>query len=224
MKNHAIIVAGGTGNRMRSDIPKQFMLLNGKPVIQYSMEAFHLFDPALQIILVIHPGYLEYWDQLCLEHKISVPHKVIPGGETRFDSVKNGLQLIDDGLVAIHDAARPLISSDFISQLFSEAGKYGSALPGIPLYDTIREIEGNTSQQLDRSVLRAIQTPQVFKVSELKQAYTQPYQPFYTDDASVMQSAGFDLHLIEGRAENIKITQPQDIAIAEVLMSFVSCG
>ena len=209
---------------MRSDIPKQFMLLNGKPVIQYSMEAFHLFDPVLQIILVIHPGYLEYWDQLCKEYKISIPHKIVPGGETRFDSVKNGLQLIDDGLVAIHDAARPLVSADFISQLFSDAGKFGSAMPGIPLYDTIRIIEDNTSRQLDRTVLRAMQTPQVFKVSELKQAYTQPYQSLYTDDASVMQSAGFDLHLMEGRSENIKITQPQDIAIAEVLMKNVSHG
>ncbi|MEI8046551.1 MAG: 2-C-methyl-D-erythritol 4-phosphate cytidylyltransferase [Bacteroidota bacterium] len=222
MKNHAIIVAGGTGNRMQGDIPKQFMLLNGKPVIQYSMEAFHLFDPALEIILVIHPGYLEYWDQLCIEYKISIPHKVVPGSETRFDSVKNGLQQIEDGLVAIHDAARPLISADFIGRIFSEAGKYGSAMPGIPLYDTIRIIEGNTSRQLDRTVLRAMQTPQVFKVSELKQVYKLPYQAFYTDDASVMQSAGFDLHLMEGRAENIKITQPKDFAVAEALMKYVN--
>jgi 2-C-methyl-D-erythritol 4-phosphate cytidylyltransferase len=219
MNKYAIIVAGGTGSRMHGEIPKQFMLLCGKPVILYSMETFHAYDPSINIILVIHPDYLPLWEQQCTEFKISVPFHVVAGGETRFDSVKNGLTLLDDeGFVAVHDAARPVIDAGFISKIYSEAEKYGSAMPGVALNDTIRKINGDTSHQLDRSSLRAMQTPQVFKVSELKRAYMQSYRPAYTDDASVMQSAGFPLHLTEGKPENIKITNPLDILFAEILM------
>ena len=206
---------------MKGDVPKQFMLLNGKPVIQYSIEAFHSFDPSMQIVLVIHPDFLLFWGKLCREFHSSVPFKVVNGGETRFDSVKNGLETIaDEGFVAIHDAARPVISADFIANLFAKAAMYGSAIPGIALNDTIRIIEGDASRQLDRTFLRAMQTPQVFKISELKRAYTQPYLPSFTDDASVMQSAGFPLHLIDGKPDNIKITHAHDIAIAETMLKF----
>lgn len=219
MKKYAIIVAGGIGNRMKGEIPKQFMLLSGKPVLAYSIEAFRAYDPSLEIILVIHPDYLVFWEHLCDELKISVPFRVVAGGEKRFDSVKNGLKSIrEDGLLAIHDAARPVISPAFIGQIFLQAAINGSAMPGAVLNDTIRIIEGDASRQLDRTFLRAMQTPQVFRVSELKMAYEQPFQPLFTDDASVMQSAGFSLHLTEGRPENIKITYPQDIALAEVLL------
>ncbi len=219
MGKYAIIVAGGTGTRMKGEVPKQFMLLNGKPVILYSIEAFNACDTAVQIILVVHPDYLNYCKQLCEEFKIPGPLKIVAGGETRFDSVKNGLKFIDaDGLVAIHDAARPVITAEFISSLFSEAEKYGSAIPGIPLNDTIRVIEGDTSRQIDRTFLRAMQTPQVYKITELKKAYEQPFLPFFTDDASVMQSAGFHLHLTEGSALNIKITNPEDIILAETFL------
>ena len=221
MKKYAIIVAGGTGTRMKGDVPKQFMMLNGKPIVQYSIEAFYSFDPSIEIILVIHPDFRKYWQKLCLDYKISIPHTVVTGGKTRFDSVKNGLNIIEeDGFVAIHDAARPMINADFIGHLFSQAETHGSALPGVALNDTIRMIDGDTSHQLDRAFLRAIQTPQVFIVSELKRAYTQTYQPVFTDDASVMQAAGFPLHLTVGRHENIKITHDQDIALAEVLLKF----
>jgi len=225
MKKYAIIVAGGTGTRMKGDVPKQFMLLNGKPIIQFSMEAFYAFDPLIQIIIVVHPDFMSYWEKLCFEHKISIPHKVVEGGKTRFDSVKNGLKLIDDdGLVAIHDAARPLINTGFIEYLFTEAETYGSAIPGLTLTDTIRSIDGDTSHHLDRTFLRAIQTPQLFKISELKRAYEQPFQPLFTDDASVMQAAGFPIHLSEGRPGNIKITHSQDIAVAEGLLKFLNLG
>ncbi len=219
MKNYAIIVAGGTGSRMKGDIPKQFVLLNGKPVIVYSIEAFNNYDPDLQILLVIHPDYIEYWNKLSVQYKFSVPYKVVNGGETRFASVKNGLDSIEtDGFVAIHDAARPLIDAGFIKQLFEQASVYGSAVPGIALNDTIRILENNTSRQLDRMLLRAMQTPQVFKVTELKYAYLQAFQALFTDDASVMQSAGFQLHLTDGRLENIKITIQKDFAFAELMM------
>ena len=219
MKKYAIIVAGGTGSRMKGDIPKQFMLLKGKPVIQYSLEAFYHCDPAVSLIIAIHPDYVNFWDRLCQEHKIDIPHQVARGGKTRFDSVKNGLSLIgDDGLVAVHDAARPVIDAAFIQELYLTAEKQGSAIPAVHLTDTIRAIEGDSSRQLDRSFLRAIQTPQVFRVTELKRAFEQPFQPLFTDDASVMQSAGFKVHLTEGKPGNIKITHQQDIALAEVLM------
>ena len=218
MRNFAIIVAGGTGNRMKTIIPKQFLLLQGKPIIQFSVEAFYQFNPQIEIIIAIHPDYFQIWEQLDLFCHLPMAHQVVAGGETRFQSVKNGLRLIkEDGLVAIHDAARPLIHAGFIENLFSEAQTYGSALPCIAVNETIRMILGNSSQQLDRNLLRAMQTPQVFKVSELKQAYIQEFQNVFTDDATVMQAAGYDLHLCEGLHKNIKITHPEDIKIAEML-------
>jgi 2-C-methyl-D-erythritol 4-phosphate cytidylyltransferase len=223
MKNYAIIVAGGTGSRMKGEVPKQFMLLNGKPVILYSLEAFYAFDPSVEIILIIHPDYLPLWTQLVIEFRISIPIKVAEGGQTRFDSVKNGLKLIEDaGFVAIHDAARPVINADFLRNLFLAASTYGSAIPVVPVTDTIRIIDGDTSHQQDRTFLRAIQTPQVFKISELQRAYMQPYEPNFTDDGSVMESAGFPVHLEESSRGNIKITHMEDIAVAEVLMKFLT--
>ncbi len=219
IKKYAIIVAGGTGTRMSGEVPKQFMLLSGKPVILHSIEAFYSYDPLLKLILVIHPEYFSYWEQLCGEFGISIPFQLAPGDTTRFGSVKNGLELTDDeGFVAIHDAARPLVDADFIGKLFLEAEKFGSAVPGITLNDTIRQLDGDTSRQLDRSLLRAVQTPQVFRVNELKRAYAQPFQPIFTDDASVMQSAGFPLHIVEGSRDNMKITHPTDIPLAEILL------
>jgi len=219
MNKYAIIVAGGTGTRMQGEIPKQFILLGGKPVILYSIEAFLKHDPSVQIILVIHPDYFLLWKQLTGEYKISAPLKVVAGGKTRFDSVKNGLNLIqDDGWVAVHDAARPVITAYFIGNLFSAASTSGSAIPVVPLHDTIRVITGDTSHQAERTFLRAVQTPQVFRVSELQRAYTQPYQSNFTDDGSVMEAAGFPVHLAEGRRGNIKITYLEDIAVAEVLI------
>jgi len=221
MHKYAIIVAGGTGTRMKGEVPKQFMLLNGKPVIQYSIEAFYACDPAIQIILIIHPDYIASWEQLAREFKISIPLQLAAGGKTRFDSVKNGLKLIrEEGFVAIHDAARPLINAGFIEKIFSDALTNGSAIPALPLTDTIRVIDGDVTHPADRTFLRAIQTPQIFKVSELQRAYTQRFQPNFTDDGSVMEAAGFSIHLCEGKQENIKITHLHDFALAEVLMNF----
>lgn len=220
MNKYAIIVAGGIATRMQGEIPKQFMLINGKPAIQFSIDAFLEFDPATKIILVLHQNYLSYWEQQSKHFNINNPMVVVGGGETRFDSVKNGLELIEtDGFVAIHDAARPVINHDFIGMLFSEAETFGSAIPGVVLKDTIRMIDGDTSHTLDRTILRAMQTPQVFRISELKRAYTQPFQCLFTDDAAVMQSAGFPIHVTSGRHENIKITYPEDVILATALIN-----
>lgn len=219
MKKYAIIVAGGTGTRMQGDIPKQFMPVAGKPVMLYSIEAFYTYDSTIDIILAVHTDYIDFWKTLCEKYKISIPFRIAEGGATRFDSVKNALQIINnDGYVAIHDAARPMITADFVQYLFSEAEKNGSSLPGIALNETIRMMDGDSSFQIDRSRLRAMQTPQVFKYEELKQAYTQSYNPLFTDDAAVMQSAGFQLHLCEGLTSNIKITNPTDLILAETFL------
>jgi len=219
MKRYAIIVAGGTGSRMKGDVPKQFMLLDRTPIIQYSIEAFHEFDPEMVIILAIHSEYIEMWEKLIVRYAIDIPCTIVKGGETRFDSVKNGLELITNtGFVAVHDAARPLVTLEFIAKQYAEAEQYGSALPGTLVTDTIRMIDGASSKQLDRTRLLAIQTPQVFKTDELIQAYTQEYNSIFTDDASVMEAAGYSLHITEGLKANFKITHPEDIAIAEVLL------
>lgn len=220
MKNYAIIVAGGTGTRMKGELPKQFLLLKNKPVILHSTEAFAEFDPLLEIILVIHPDYLEYWERLCNEYKVPGHVKVAPGGKTRFESVKNGIALIEaDGWVAVHDAARPLITREFVEELFNEASIKGSAVPGIAINDTVRMLDGKGSVQLDRTLLRAMQTPQVYRVSEIKKAFTQPFQPGFTDEASVMQAAGFTPNIVPGLPTNLKITRPEDLALAEYLLN-----
>jgi 2-C-methyl-D-erythritol 4-phosphate cytidylyltransferase len=220
MNKYAIIVAGGSGARMQAEAPKQFMLLNKKPVILYSIEAFYNYSSEIKLILVLHPDYIRIWDKICVDLRVNIPHHVVLGGSTRFQSVKNGLSAIDsEGLVAIHDAARPLINTSFVEKLFVEAEKFGSSIPGIAVNDTIRQFDGEASFQLDRSTLRAMQTPQVFKISELQTAYRQTYTELFTDDASVMQAAGMPLHFSDGLPANIKITFLQDITIAEALKS-----
>lgn len=225
MKKYSIIVAGGTGSRMKGTVPKQLLYLAGKPVILHSIETFYTSDPDIEIVVVLHPDYISAWNQIVVDFGVNIPHTIVPGGETRFDSVKNGLNTIEnDGFVAVHDAARPLIDAGFVSVLFSTAEKFGSAIPGIIINDTIRVVEGDSSQQLDRTFLRAIQTPQVFRVSELQKAYTQPFKPFFTDDASVMQSAGLPIHITGGLNRNIKITHPEDIMLAEALLKISDSG
>lgn len=216
----AIIVAGGSGTRMEADFPKQFMLLNNKPVLLFSIEAFYNYCNEIKIILVLHRDYLRYWEKVCVDFGVTIPVQVVMGGTTRFQSVKNGLSAIDsEGLVAIHDAARPLINPSFVEKLFKEAEQSGSSVPGVAVIDTIRQLDGKTSFQLERNDLRAMQTPQVFKISELQSAYKQDYTEFFTDDASVMQLAGYTLNITEGLPINLKITYPHDIILAEAILA-----
>ena len=212
-KKYVIITAGGIGTRMKANLPKQFLLLDGKPVLMRTIEAFFNYDPQLAIIITLPADYREYWQTLQQEYHFAVPHTVVAGGATRFESVKNALSVISagDALVGVHDAVRPLITSTFINDLYEAAETYGNAVPAIVPVETVRLIENNTSTLYDRNKVRLIQTPQVFKVNQLKEAYAQPYQDRFTDDASVVEAMGNTIHLTEGLKENIKITTTSDL-------------
>ena len=218
MQKYAIVVAGGSGTRMKSELPKQFIKLAGKPILMHTLEAFHFDD--IQIILVLPESQIPYWKELVDEHQFKIPHNIIAGGEQRFHSVKNGLSSIkaDDGLVAIHDGVRPLIKRQIISESFEQAKRAGNAIASIQLKDSIRSITPHANQQEDRTNFRLIQTPQTFKIQLIKRAFEQEYTPSFTDDASVLEQAGHSINLIEGDYKNIKITTPEDLLVAETLL------
>ena len=217
----AIIVAGGAGLRMQADVPKQFLEMCGKPVLIHSIMAFANACDGIRIIVVLPSAQIENWQKLCGRYGFSLPHDIAEGGDTRFQSVKNGLSLLSgEGLVAIHDGVRPLASRQTITDCFREAAVYGCAVPALPVTDSVRELSGATSRMLDRSALRLIQTPQVFDVTLLKKAYKQEYSLSFTDDASVFEKAGHAIHLTEGNVENIKITTRSDLLVAETLKKY----
>ena len=215
----AIIVAGGSGSRMQADVPKQFMELCGKPVLMHSISVFSNACKDIRILVVLPALQMEYWQELCSRHGFTMPHLIAEGGATRFHSVKNGLSLLpDEGLVAIHDGVRPLTSRQTITDCFREAASSGCAVPVMPLNDSVREVSEQTSRMLDRSSLRLVQTPQVFDIALLKKAYEQEYTSAFTDDASVFEKAGYTIRLTAGNVENIKITTPNDLIVAEALL------
>ena len=219
-KKTVIIVAGGSGLRMGAEVPKQFLLLAGKPVLMHTITQFFFFDSSISIVLVLPEAYLHRWQQLCEEYQFAVPHCVVVGGETRFQSVKNALSnLPSTELIAVHDGVRPLVSQNVIARCFAVATQYGSAVPAIPVVDSLRRKEENTTCNISRENLFAVQTPQVFCADWLLQAYEKPYNSTYTDDASVVEAAGFSIQLTEGNRENNKITTLLDLQIAEFLLS-----
>lgn len=213
-KFFAIIVAGGSGSRMKSDIPKQFLLLNGKPILQHTIERFLEVVPASQLILVLPSGDWSIWETLCNEHNFHPPIQTVNGGATRFQSVRNGLQAIgaSEGLVAVHDGVRPFISPEIIQASFETAVRTGSAVTCVPVKDSVRVVGADgISQAVDRRQYRLVQTPQTFQLTAFRQAFKTEEQVFFTDCASVMEYAGFPITLIEGSYENIKITTPEDL-------------
>ncbi|MGZ3752104.1 MAG: 2-C-methyl-D-erythritol 4-phosphate cytidylyltransferase [Mucilaginibacter sp.] len=220
MNHYAIIVAGGSGTRMHSAVPKQFLLLNGIPVLMHTINVFHQSNAQPRIIVVLHSDSHQYWTDLCTEHNFTIPHQLASGGETRFHSVKNGISLVedDDAIVAIHDAVRPLVTKEIIDEAFDCAEQYGNAIVAIKSRDSVRQIKNNRSQSLNRDEIYLIQTPQTFQAAQLKKAYLQPYQESFTDDASVVEQTGVNINLVGGSYQNIKITFPEDIAIAEFLL------
>ncbi len=221
-KNYAIIVAGGSGTRMGSAIPKQFLLLNGKPVLMHTIEAFHNCVAQPHILLVLHADFHTYWHQLCADHNFTIPHQLIKGGETRFHSVKNGLDTITydtDAVVAVQDAVRPLTDKEIIDASFTYAFEHGNAIAAVKSRDSIRQLQNGHSVSLLRDDIYLIQTPQTFGLEQLKKAYEHGYDAIFTDDASVVERSGIAINLIEGNYKNIKITFPEDIAIAEAILN-----
>ena len=221
--DHIIIVAGGKGTRMGGDLPKQFLPVGGKPVLMRTIERFHDYDPALHIIVVLPCDQQDYWRQLCAQHDFSVAHDIADGGATRFESSRNGLALVPDdeeGVVGFHDGVRPFVSADTIDRCFETAREEYAALPVMPVTDTLRFTGGSSAgRNVPRSDYRIVQTPQVFDISLAKQAFRQPYRDTFTDDASVVESLGCQVCMVEGNRENIKLTTPFDLQLADFIIS-----
>lgn len=217
MDKYAVVVAGGSGLRMGAAIPKQFLLLKGKPVLMHTLLKF---SDCKQIVLVLPEAQVAYWNELCNQYQFTLPHAIVHGGNERFFSVLNGLNALpDEGLVAIHDGVRPCITEQIIFNSFNEAEKYGNAIVGVPSKDSVRMVDDGKSIAVDRSKYYLIQTPQTFNLALLKKAYEQTvYQPTFTDDASVFESAGHHIHLVKGEYTNIKITTPEDLPLAELFL------
>jgi 2-C-methyl-D-erythritol 4-phosphate cytidylyltransferase len=223
MNLYALIVAGGSGTRMGTEIPKQFLELEGKPVLMHTIERFMMFDASVKLIVVLPESQLGYWKELQKKYSFSVPHVAVAGGTYRFYSVKNGLKHVDENsLVAIHDGVRPLVSTETIRRCFDAAVKYGNAVPVINPADSVRMVTQQGNIPVDRRCLRIIQTPQVFDSRLIKKAYLQDYSHEYTDDATLLERAGESIHLVDGNRENIKITNPEDLVIAAALVHTIS--
>lgn len=223
MNKYALVVAGGKGTRMGGEMPKQFLLLGGRPMLMHTLERFYHYDPAITLVLVLPPSHIELWKGLCRSHHFELPCNLVAGGEERFFSVKRGLACVpDDGdaLVAVHDGVRPFVSPEVIERCYAAARDFGAAVPVIEECDSLRHITSEgASEAVDRSLYRRVQTPQTFRASLLKKGYEQPFSPLFTDDASVVEAAGGSITLVKGNRENIKITTPFDWEIAKMLLS-----
>lgn len=217
---YALIVAGGKGTRIKSKVPKQFLDIDGLPILMHTINAFYAYSPSIKVVVVLPEDDFALWNELCLLHNYHKPLLVVKGGESRFQSVRNGLAEIEtDGLVAIHDGVRPLVSADIIAASFRLAAVHGSAVAAVRLKESIRMTDQDTTKAMDRSRFRLIQTPQTFQVSLIKQAYQLREDTTLTDDASVAERAGHTISLFEGSYENIKITTAEDLIIAEALLA-----
>ena len=224
--NYVIIVAGGKGLRMGADVPKQFLLLGGEPVLMRTMECFYRFDAQLQMVLVLPRDQQTYWRELCRTHNFSLPYLLVDGGTTRFESVRNGLALIPSdaqGVVAVHDGVRPMVSAEVVERCFGVAQQAKAVIPVAPVVETLRQVmPDGTSQTVNRDAYRLVQTPQTFDLQLLKRAYQQPYCSDFTDDASVVEALGMQITMVEGNKENIKITTPFDLDVCERLLALSS--
>jgi 2-C-methyl-D-erythritol 4-phosphate cytidylyltransferase len=221
MEKTIIIVAGGQGMRFQSEKPKQFLYLRGRPITMHTIDLFHKYDRGMQIILGIPAAYIAFWDSICEQFHFDVPVILTPGGKTRYHTVKNALSAVTKGnLVGVHDAVRPMVYRQTIDRVYAEAERSGAAIPCVGIHSTVREITDEGSRRLDREKLRAVQTPQVFQYALLVKAYRQEYSASFTDDASVVESIGHPVSLVEGNPENIKITRQEDLVFAEAVFEY----
>lgn len=223
--NHTIIVAGGKGLRMGGDIPKQFIPVNGMPVLMHTIRRFREYDPQMHIVLVLPKDHQDYWRQLCSEYSFTDKHDIADGGSTRFHSSQNGIMALaeapDTDIVAIHDGVRPLVSVETIDRCFTVAAESGAAIPVLPVIDTLRYVghadENGVNTEQGHNVLRSdyrvVQTPQTFRLALLRRAFTQPFSERFTDDASVVEALGEKVTMVDGNRENIKITTPYDLKV-----------
>lgn len=205
---------------MQSDLPKQFMLLLDVPILMHTLERFAMTYEDIEIVLVLPEDQISLWKSMCVQLDFDIPHTTVVGGETRYDSVKNGLSHCpNEGIVGVHDGVRPLVSPELIEKCYDASAAHGSALPVLPVAQSLRKVDGATSTALSREGVVVVQTPQCFDVALLKQCYEAPNDPSFTDDATVFEKAGHAVHLVEGEATNLKITTPADLQIAEALLS-----
>ena len=223
MERFAILVAGGQGLRMGGDVPKQFLPLGGRPVLMHTIDRFREVFPDMHIIVVLPQGQHDYWHDLCRRHHLEGGFLTAPGGDTRFHSVLNGLNAIpadvSEGLVGVHDGVRAFVSRDTLRRCYEEAARSGTAVPVTPVVETLRHVSPDgESMTVPRGDYRLVQTPQVFSLALLRQAYRQPYAPQFTDDASVVEALGERITLVEGNRENIKLTTPADLLLAKGIM------
>lgn len=219
--DYIIIVAGGKGLRMGGDLPKQFMPLHGKPVLMHTIERFRAYSDELKIILVLPHEQQDNWRQICQKHNFTVEHTVVDGGQTRFHSSQNGVAAVPDdatGVIGIHDGVRPFVSEETIARCFEAARQFGAALPVLPVTDTLRRVTDDGGYNVQRNDYRTVQTPQTFDAQLLKQAFKQPYSDNFTDDASVVEALGHKVTMVDGNRENIKLTTPFDLVVAEALI------
>lgn len=222
MHKIAIIVAGGKGERMGASTPKQFLELDGKPILMHTLEKFNKTDPSIEIILALPENQIDFWEELF--HKYQLPkvrHQVVKGGKTRFHSVQNALKLVkENSLVAIHDGVRPLVSTETINHCFAEAEKNGNAIPVVDVVDSLRHYskQEQINEAVSRSCYKIVQTPQCFTSELILRAYHQEFDKLFTDDATVVEKLGETINLVEGNRENIKITTVEDLTIAEAFI------
>ncbi|MDX2197188.1 MAG: 2-C-methyl-D-erythritol 4-phosphate cytidylyltransferase [Cytophagales bacterium] len=220
MDLYAIIVAGGSGSRMKSHVPKQFIEVQGKPILMHTITAFFEHNPKIIIILGLPSDQIEYWKQICETYQFTVPHTVVIGGKTRFQTVKNCLSYCSgSGLVAIHDGVRPFVSSELIHNSYHMAMDKGNAVAAVKLKDSIRVVTNGHTQSIDRSKYYIVQTPQTFRLELIKKAFDTDESPSYTDDATVLERLGENIYIIEGSYINMKITTPDDLMMAKAIFS-----
>lgn len=220
MQKQLLIAAGGQGTRLSPDaLPKQFMAAAGRPLLLHSMDAFIAYDPDIRIVVVLPPKTRALWQEICHKHGFYTPHVVAEGGPTRFHSVKSGLKHIDgDGLVAIHDGVRPLVSPSLVQTVFEVARKFGNAVPAILPRDSVRQTDHAINKPLPRDRVRLIQTPQCFDAAHIKEAYRVSYDASFTDDACVLEAQGKRIYLVDGEADNLKVTSGNDLVVADALL------
>jgi len=219
VNKHTIIVAGGSGKRLGGPVPKQFQTVKGRPLLMWTIEAFHRYDPAMPLIVVLPKEHFDIWRALCMGHRFFIKHEVVAGGEQRWHSVKAGLEMVtDNGLVAVHDGVRPLVSTELIARCFDTADTQAAAIPVVPVVPSIRETTAEGSRALDRTRLLAVQTPQCFHTDLLRKAFEQPYDSAFTDEATLVERLGMKVAVVEGEENNIKVTTAFDMRLVEMMV------